>query len=48
MLLKQKYGSSIVKEEQDTLFVDNVGLRFKDDRLSEVVFLSDPSLRMRP
>jgi hypothetical protein len=41
-LVRQSYGSSIVKEEpNETVFVDSVGLVFRDAKLTDVVFLDD-------
>jgi len=40
-LFAAKYAAHIVKEEGDTMFVDGVGLRFRDDQLVAVVFLDE-------
>ena len=40
-LIKQQYASRILKEEEDILFVDDVGLRFVDGKIFEIVFYDE-------
>ena len=40
-ILKNKYSNRIIKEENGVLFVDNIGLRFKNNKLSKIVFMNE-------
>ena len=40
-ILKNKHSNRIIKEEDGALFVDNVGFRFEDNKLAEIVFMND-------
>jgi len=39
--LKNKYSNRIIKEEDGALFVDDIGLRFENNRLSGIIFMNE-------
>jgi len=38
---QEKYRGHVVKEEDGVLFIDEIGLRFADGKLAEIVFLNE-------
>jgi len=40
-VVRQAFGTRVIDREGDTLYVGDVGLRFKESRLASVVFMDD-------
>lgn len=40
-ILKNKYSNRIIKEEDGYLFVDDIGLRFENNKLTRIVFMNE-------
>lgn len=40
-ILKKKHSDLLKIEEDGTLFVENIGLRFENNKLAEIVFMND-------
>jgi hypothetical protein len=42
LVIEEEFGDRLIKREGDTLFVDQVGLRFERGKLAEIRFMDDP------
>ena len=40
-ILKNNYSNQIIKEENGSLFVDDIGFKFKNNKLTGIVFMNE-------
>jgi hypothetical protein len=40
-IIKLKYSSHILKEENGIFFIDSIGLKFDEDKLTKIIFMNE-------
>lgn len=40
-VLTKEYSNQIIKEEDEVLFVDNIGLKFENNKLTSIIFMNE-------